>query len=141
MSPFIFYAASALAQIAASAFVHALSTAGAALGSPVQKELAAPRGVWRPLSHPFMLYPLLGQPLVSAVLLHQVTAALRVPSVAGDVAAGCRLAALLWAAGAAHGILINYSSLKVSFAVTLHFLLTTLLLALVNGALFAYFSV
>jgi len=138
---YTFYAASALAQIAAGAAVHALSTAGAALGSPVQKELQAPRGIWRPLAHPFMLYPLIGQPLVSAVLLHQVTAALRVPSVAGDAAAGCRLAALLWLAGAAHGILINFASLKVSFAATLHFLLSTLLLALINGALFAHFSV
>ncbi len=138
---YAFYAASTLAQIAAGAAVHALSTAGAALGSPVQKELAAPRGIWRPLAHPLMLYPFLGQPLVNAVLLHQVTAALRVPSVAGDVAAGCRLAFLLWLLGAAHGILINHASLRVSFAVTLHFLLSTLLLALVNGALFAYFSV
>jgi hypothetical protein len=132
-----FCAASWTAQVALSLLSHALSSA---LNPAVQRELTSPRGIWRPQKEPLMLYPLLGAPLVHAVALHQLHAALRLPSVAGDARSACALAAMLWAAGPLHGMLINYASLKVSANVTGHFALTTLACALVNGLLLAQFA-
>ena len=133
----LFYMASWAAQVSLNFLSHALSSA---LTPAVQAELASKKGIWRPLQGALMLYPLLGAPLVNAVALHQLSAALSLPSVAGDWRRGCALAACLWAVGPAHGMLINFTSLKVSMQVTAHFTLTTLALALANGALFAHFS-
>jgi len=137
MQAFKFCAASWISQVLLNLLSHALSSA---LNPAVQRELSSPRGIWRPLKDPLMLYPLLGAPLVQAIVLHQLHAALRLPSVAGDVRSACALAAMLWAAGPLHGMLINYTSLRVSANVTAHFTLTTLACALVNGLLLAQFS-
>ena len=132
-----FYAASWAAQVAVGLLAGALSSA---LNPAVQRELANARGVWRGQKEPLMLYPLLGAPLVSAIALHQLHAGLRLPSVAGDARGACALAAALWAIGPLHGLVINYTSLKVSALATGHFALTTLACALVNGLLLAHHS-
>ena len=133
----LFYLASWAAQVSLNLLSHTLSSA---LSPAVQAELGNKKGIWRPMQDALMLYPLLGAPLVNAVALHQLSAALGLPSVAGDWRRGCALATCLWAVGPAHGMLINFTSLKISLQVTVHFALTTLALALANGFLFAHFS-
>jgi len=132
----LFYIVSPLLQISANMAMHQISTA---LKSPVQKELLETRGIWRPLMDPLMLYPLAGAPFINAIILHQVARALNITN-KGDFYSGCSLAFILWCAGPLHGMFINYTSLKTSVQVTIHFTLTTLVVALINGACYGYFS-
>ena len=133
-----FYLASWAAQVALNLLSSVLSSR---LNPAATAELASKKGIWRPLTDPLALYPLLGAPLVNAIALHQLHAALRLPSVAGGGwRGGCGLALALWAAGPLHGLVINFSSLKTSALLTAHFATTTLVLALANGALFALMS-
>jgi hypothetical protein len=132
-----FYLASWAAQVLVNLLSNALSSR---FNPAAQAELQSKKGIWRPLNDPLMLYPLLFAPLVNAIALHQLHAALQLPSVSGSVRSGCALSACLWAVGPLHGMLINYTSVKVSALLSAHFALTTLALALVNGALLSYFS-
>lgn len=124
-----FVAASGAACLATNVACHVLSSA---LGADVQREMQSSTGPFRPLQSPPMLYPLLGAPFVSAVLLLAAKAALRVP--ARD---GLRLALVLWAAGAAHGVLIDWCTYRVSRRVAVYFAVATLACAAVNGSLLA----
>jgi hypothetical protein len=132
-----FYIASWVAQVLVGLLSNALSSR---INPAVTSELQAKKGPWRSNTDPLMLYPLVGAPLLNAIALHQLHAALHMPSVSGSARNGCALAACLWAVGPLHGLLVNFTSLKVSALVTVHFALTTLAMALVNGALFAHFT-
>lgn len=131
-----FLACSWAAQVAASIVFHVVVHAVA--GSAVEAELNDPRGVWRPMTDARMMYPIAVAPLANAAILHFVRGALRVP--VPDARAGVALAVLIWLVGPGHGLVVEWMSMKVSAAVTLHFVLSTLLLACVNGAVLGYFA-
>jgi hypothetical protein len=132
----LFYVISPLCQIGANFLLHQFSTA---VKSPVQKELMDKKGIWRPLMDPLMLYPFIGAPVVNAIMLHQICQAFQI-STTGTVLGSCRIALWLWVFGPLHGMLINYTSVKVSAIVSVHFALTTLVSALINGAVYGYFQ-
>jgi hypothetical protein len=129
MESALFVAASGTACLATNVVFHLLSSA---IGADVQREMQSPAGPFRPLQSAPMLYPLIGAPYVSALLLLAAKSALRVP--ARD---GVRLALVLWGAGAAHGILIDWCTYKVSKRVAVYFAAATLACAAVNGSLLA----
>lgn len=89
---------------------------------------------------PLMLYPFVGAPIVNAIMLHQVCNALQVPAIK-SIYGGMFVSLILWGAGPLHGMLINYTSVKVSALVSVHFALTTLVSALINGAVYAYYAI
>jgi hypothetical protein len=131
----LFYIVSPLLQITANAALHQFSTA---VKSPVQTELLNKKGIWRPLMDPLMLYPFVGAPIVNAIMLHQVCNALQVPAIK-SIYGGMFVSLILWCSGPLHGMLINYTSVKVSALVSVHFALTTLVSAMINGAVYAYY--
>ena len=121
-----FVAVSYIAQFATSIIFHVLSKA--IVGPGVQNELQDPKGIFRPMNDVRMVYPLLGAPFINSIVLWNLRSLLRAPF--ND---GVTLALAVWLVGSAHGIFIQWTSNKVSFAATLHFLASTCALAVVNG--------
>ena len=65
--------------------------------------------------------------------------AINVEAFGSEYTAGAHFAAILWAVGPAHGLLIDWCMYRVSLNLAMMFLVSTFLQALVNGAVVSSF--
>jgi hypothetical protein len=130
----LFVAASGGAQFAANLVMSGLSKV-LGYGAAVEEELhrkPADGGIFRGMDDVRMLYAPLVSPFASAALLAWVARALAVPATDG-----VKLSMALFAVGAAHGLLIDYTTYRISARTVAYFLLCTAVNAAINGSLLA----
>ena len=131
-----YVAVSGIASFAACIVVNALAYA---LGSTARKEMQL-SGHFRSVNDPLFLYPVTGAPFAIAFALAFLRFAVSDPkTVDWTVDHGVAFGLAAWLAGAFHGVILDYTTFKMSSAVLLNFWLGSVTLAVVNGALLGYF--